>query len=249
MQETGNAGLTSVESHYQNHLAAIYSWMSGNFIEESQKQYELYNKCSIRPRSTGIALDLGSGHGIHTAALAQLGFTVIAVDFNKQLLEELKNNTLGWGTHCIQMDILNVGNIPANPELIVCTGDTILHLPDELTLITFIKNIARKLVSGGTLILSFRDYSIEKNGNDRFIPVKSDDTKILTCVVDYEDRYIRVTDLLHIKINDKWEQHVSSYHKLRINPGTIRNHMLENQLQIDNSFNDNGMVYILATKL
>jgi len=48
------------------------------------------------------------------------------------------------------------------------------------------------LTEGGKLILSFRDYSTALLGNLRFIPVKSDDAKILTCCVDYEVGRVRV---------------------------------------------------------
>jgi 2-polyprenyl-3-methyl-5-hydroxy-6-metoxy-1,4-benzoquinol methylase len=102
MLEAGNTFLTTVEKHYQQHLAAIYSWMSGDFNKLSLEQYEFYTQYGIQPFSTGIAVDLGAGHGIHTAALAKCGFTVIAVDFNSLLLEELRLNTLGWGVHTIQ---------------------------------------------------------------------------------------------------------------------------------------------------
>jgi 2-polyprenyl-3-methyl-5-hydroxy-6-metoxy-1,4-benzoquinol methylase len=38
------------------------------------------------------AIDLGAGYGIQSIALANLGFRVRAVDFNRQLLEELSVN-------------------------------------------------------------------------------------------------------------------------------------------------------------
>lgn len=249
MQETGNLFITSVEQHYENHLAAIYSWMAGDFAQKSAEQYELYTQQNIQPCSTGIAVDLGAGHGIHTVALAKLGVTVIAVDFNKQLLEELKENTLGWGVHAIHTDIRNIQNIKVNPEVIVCCDDTIAHLPDEKSLAQFIMDTAQKLMAGGKLILSFRDYSIALNGNDRFIPVKSDQTKILTCILDYEDDRVRVTDLLYINTLGRWEQHLSSYYKLRLNTAVIQKYLSGNRLQIDDMFSNNGMVYIFATRL
>jgi hypothetical protein len=142
-----------------------------------------------------------------------------------------------------------VQNIDVAPELIVCCGDTLSHLPDEETIKTFIKNIADKLVAGGRFVVSFRDYSTELSGNSRFIPVNSDDSKILTCVLDYETDHVRVTDLLHIKNGNNWEQHISSYYKFRLNSKMVQKFILDTQLQIDHISSNKGMVYMLSTKL
>ena len=43
------------------------------------------------------------------------------------------------------------------------------------------------LARHGHLILTFRNYSLALTGNQRFIPVKSDENRILTCVIDWLD--------------------------------------------------------------
>jgi hypothetical protein len=72
------------------------------------------------------------------------------------------------------------------------------------------------LETKGKLILSFRDYGTELVDEQRFIPVKADESKILTCVLKYFKDKVRVTDILHEKIDGNWRQRVSSYYKVRV---------------------------------
>ena len=64
-------------------------------------------------------------------------------------------------------------------------------------------------------------------GTNRFIPVKSDDTRILTCILEYpNDTYVTVTDLLYEKVDiqsHQWKQSVSSYSKIRISESSVKN--------------------------
>ena len=47
-------------------------------------------------------------------------------------------------------------------------------------------------------------------------PVKLDESKILTCFLEYFKDKVRVTDILHEKIDGAWKQRVSSYYKVRV---------------------------------
>ena len=82
-----------VKAHYDSHLADVYSWMAGDFREKVNQTREFFIKNNIKPSSTHSTIDLGSGHGIQSAALAEIGFDVTAVDFSEKLLLELKQNT------------------------------------------------------------------------------------------------------------------------------------------------------------
>ncbi len=82
----------NVKQHYDQHLGNFYSWMTGNFEVAVAQQMEVFRNFQLIPATTGKCLDLGAGHGIQSVALARLGFQVKAIDFNRQLLEELKEN-------------------------------------------------------------------------------------------------------------------------------------------------------------
>src|SRR6185436_14244503 len=98
----------SAKQHYDQHLAAFYSWMVGDFDIKQQEFQKFLEANSIFPVSTKLALDLGCGPGIQSMSLAKLGFTVKAIDFNKQFLSELASRRKEYPIDLIEDDILNV---------------------------------------------------------------------------------------------------------------------------------------------
>jgi SAM-dependent methyltransferase len=212
----------TVKEHYDTHLADFYSWMSGDFETRHKDFQRFLVDNGIIPSAATKAIDLGAGHGIQSVALAKLGFTVIAVDFNKHLLDELKVNAKGLPIELVLDDIRNVRQFAdKDVELIICCGDTLTHLNNKGEVEGLIADISSILKPGGKAVLSFRDYSAALTADDRFIPVKSDETRILTCVLEFEEDSVRVTDLLNVRTVSGWTQKVSSYQKVRISPADI----------------------------
>lgn len=237
-----------VKAHYDSHLADVYSWMAGDFREKVNQTREFFIKNNIKPSSTHSTIDLGSGHGIQSAALAEIGFDVTAVDFSEKLLLELKQNTANK-VKTINGDITEfIYPMENKPELIVCMGDTLTHLPSINEVNRLIGNAAENLHKNGRLILSYRDLSRELTGTSRFIPVKSDDTRIITCFLEYSDSLVNVNDILHEKINDKWEMKVSSYPKLKIPVNEITDMLQGFGLSVILTTVIQGMNYIIAEK-
>jgi 2-polyprenyl-3-methyl-5-hydroxy-6-metoxy-1,4-benzoquinol methylase len=223
----------TAKEHYENHLGNFYSWMIGDFETRQKEHQQFLEEHNIAPNSTGTAIDLGAGNGIQSVSLARLGFRVKALDFNKQLLAELETNRRHLPIEIIEDDIRAVTNYRAEkPELIVCWGDTLTHLESLAEIEKLISDAAEILAENGKLILSFRDYSVPLTGDARFIPVKADETKILTCCLDYENEKVRITDILHYKTENGWLQKVSSYYKVRISPAEIEAIVSESGLKI-----------------
>ncbi len=237
-----------VKEHYVTLLADVYSWMSGDFREKVNQTREFFIKNNIKPSSTHLAIDLGSGHGIQSAALSEIGFDVTAVDFSEKLLAELKQNTANK-VKIINGDIAEF-SYPAEikPELIVCMGDTITHLPSINDVNGLIKNAAKNLHKNGKLVLSYRDLSQDLSGVSRFIPVKSDDKRILTCFLEYFESHVMVNDILHEKVNDKWEMKVSRYPKLKLPVNEVEKMLRESGLSVKLSLVIQGMNYFIAEK-
>ncbi|MEI6681326.1 MAG: class I SAM-dependent methyltransferase [Bacteroidota bacterium] len=239
----------TVKEHYDHHLGDLYSWMSGDFETRKQEFRDFLETNGIHPGSSKIALDLGCGHGIQSVALAGTGYEVIAVDFNRQLLDELALNSSGLPVKIVDGDILDLSAYAKDkPELILCWGDTLTHLQDTGTIRQFLSDCSSILVPGGSLLLSFRDYSTPLSGDSRFIPVKSDESRILTCCLDYGKTHVMVTDILHFHTNEGWRQKVSSYYKVRIAPNEIIRILEQNDLSIifrDIMF---GMTRLIARK-
>ena len=239
----------TTKGHYDNHLASFYSWMVGDF-ETKQKEFQTFlEEQGVFPASSKMAIDLGAGHGIQSAALANLGFKVWAIDFNRQLLDELKINCEGLDVTAIEQDMRLVTKYEdLNPEIIVCCGDTLTHLENESEIERFIEYSCDLLSEGSKFILSFRDYSEKRVGDNRFIPVKSDANRILTCFLDYTPTHVVVTDLLHEFNGKTWEQKVSSYNKFRISGDEVVDLLEENNMSISYREELNGLITIVAKK-
>lgn len=236
------------QKHYDYLLAEIYSWMSGDFETRVNQTKEFFIKHNITPAAEiSAAVDLGSGHGIQSAALAALGFKVTAVDFNDRLLNELKKNC-PHVVNIINSDITGYDFSNVSPEVVVCMGDTITHLDSFEDIKKLTGSIFRNLKPVGKLVLSFRDLTNELKGTQRFINVKSDDSKILTCFLEYFNEYVNVTDILHYKVNGKFEMKLSSYRKLKISAAAIISELKSNGFNNIIQEQISGMHYIISEK-
>jgi 2-polyprenyl-3-methyl-5-hydroxy-6-metoxy-1,4-benzoquinol methylase len=238
----------TVKEHYDNHLGRFYSWMTGDFHTKTDEFRDFLTDNSIKPLTNKIAIDLGAGHGIQSIPLAHIGFKVLAVDFNQELLGELKINAKDLDITLINDDIKKVKTFAEKPELIVCCGDTLSHLNNKTDVNSFISEIIRSLEKNGKLIFSFRDYSNELIGIERIIPVKSDETKILTCILDYEKEFVNVTDLLYERTDNVWKQKVSTYKKVRLLTNEIVEYLVANGMTIKFNQIVNRLTTIIASK-
>jgi SAM-dependent methyltransferase len=212
------AFLMTTKQHYENHLSSFYSWMFGDFDEMVGRQKAFFEKFEIHPfSSTKVAIDLGSGSGFQSIALQQLGFDVHAVDFSENLLRELHQRNQSIKTHL--GDIRDFAFMESlNPELIVCMGDTLSHLASRDEVSKLIMDSYAILPPGGRLVLIYRDLSGPRNELERFIPVRSDNDRILTCFLEDHGDSVRVFDLFHQKQQDgkSWTLHKSFYDKIKL---------------------------------
>jgi cyclopropane fatty-acyl-phospholipid synthase-like methyltransferase len=216
--------MASVTEHYKQLLAHHYTWMSGaDFaakVAEQRALLEQVLRASGIAQPAGLALDLGSGPGFQSVALAELGFSpVVAVDTSAELLEELRTHI---GMHAIetrQADLAAIGDLTfgSDAAVAVCMGDTLTHLPSKQAVDSFFTGIHRALATGGLLVITYRDLTSELTGLDRFLPVRSDEEKIMTCFLEYaSDDAVLVHDLIHIREGREWKLEKSSYRKLRL---------------------------------
>jgi SAM-dependent methyltransferase len=241
--------MSKVKEHYDNHLGKFYSWMIGDFETAVQNQKQFFQHNGIIPKDTKLAIDLGAGNGLHSIALADSGFDVFAIDFNENLLNELKHNTGSRRIKIVYEDIKTIKNYESyKPELIACMGDTISHLETLNEIEKLIEDVFDVLVPNGKFILSFRDYTNELLAEQRFIPVKNDENKILTCFLDYQIDKIMVSDLLYENINGEWKFSVSSYPKYRIKKQLMIDILKNADFEIVKEETINGMCYVISKK-
>lgn len=242
--------MASVKEHYDNLLAPYYSWICGGSELKFEENRKFFDSNGIRPARCGVAVDLGAGSGFQSIPLAESGFSVIAIDFNHDLLMELEAHGKGLSIATIEDDLLDfTKHIPQNIELIVCMGDTLTHLQTLEEIEILLENARMALDYNGQLILGFRDLTIELKKLDRFIPVRSDSKNILTCFLEYEKNYVKVHDIIYEKTGKQWVMKKSYFRKLRIAQQWISDCLIKAGFTIKNQYVDNGMITIIARNL
>ena len=213
----------SVKRHYDDHLGPIYSWMIGDFDTAKEAARQELQPMHIRGGIGRSAVDLGSGPGVHAIVLAEAGYAVTAIDTCAPLLDELQARAGSLAIRCVQDDLLRMREHCASPlDLVTCMGDTLTHLPSPAAAEKLFEAIAGLLKPGGMFIVTFRDYSgPAPDGIRRIIPVRQDDRRILTCVLEYHDTTITVYDALHERTDTGWHFSASGYSKLRLSPAWV----------------------------
>ncbi len=237
----------SYERHYASHLARIYTWMFGDFEWMVQAQKEFFEQHSVFPCSTKVALDLGSGPGFQSVALSRLGFTTVAVDTSRELLDELKARD-GAVQICLRdfRDLSFARDL--RPELIVCMGDTLTHLESLDEVRSLVRQSHELLQPGGKLILTFRDLSSAAQELDRFILVRAEAERILTCFLEDQGEKVKVFDLLHEKNGDTWTLAKSFYRKIRLPVEKVKAALMESGFSAETGTLKNGMCVVIGQK-
>ena len=241
--------MASVEEHYDNLLASCYSWMCGGSDLKLTKNRAFFQEHSIRPAHSAAAVDLGAGSGFQAIPLAEAGFNVTAIDVSSDLLAELNDTAGKLPIRTIQDDLLNfTEHSPLKIEIIVCMGDTLTHLNTLAEVKDLIHDTYGALQKAGLLVLSFRDMTVELTQLDRFIPVRSDSNRILTCFLEYEKSHVKVYDILYEKTDDQWKMKKSFFRKLRISSQWTQECLIKIGFKVETCDIENGMTTIIARK-
>ncbi|MDP9087417.1 MAG: class I SAM-dependent methyltransferase [Pseudomonadota bacterium] len=214
---------STVKAHYDNLLAEHYDWMFGvpfdaKVAEQKTLLQELVDTTLLRG---GLAADLGCGSGFQSVALADLGCQVLAIDTSEKLLKELLARIASRDITTKHADLLGLDCIvdPASVSIVVCMGDTLPHLRSRDEVSELFRSVHRALKPGGQFVVTYRDLSVgELQGLDRFIPIRGDDRRVMTCFLEYEGPgSVVVHDLVNIRDgNGNWTLRKSSYRKLRL---------------------------------
>ncbi len=239
--------MASVAEHYRSHLAPVYAWMCGGF-DAAIARGDSEIGAILPDLSTGShAVDLGSGFGMHSIPLARRGCSVLAVDSSNHLLDQLKAHAGSLPITAVEDDLLAFKRYLDRPaDVVLCMGDTLTHLPDREAAAQLFTLAAASLRPGGTFIATFRDYTQALVGHGRFIPVKSDDERILTCFLEYAGEHVDVHDMLHERNGDAWQLRVSTYRKLRLDPQWISASLRDQGFAVRIEPGLAGMVRVIA---
>jgi len=164
-------------------------------------------------------------------------------------LAELKQRTRGLPVDAIAGDILNVAQlVPPGLEVAVCMGDTLSHLEREADLARLFDGVARRLASGGRLVLTFRDLSGDLRDLDRVIPVHACDDLVVTCFLEYEPSTVKVHDLIWIRQPGGWRFRKGAYRKLRLAPDRVTARLAAAGFAVERREAPAGMVALVGVR-
>ena len=241
--------MTSVTEHYATHLAPIYLWMAGGSAAALQAGAAEIEQLNLPLTDGASVVDLGAGFGMHAIALARKGARVTAIDTSAELLRALEQLAGNLPIQAVNDDLLAFqSHITEQPSAILCMGDTITHLPDRSAVESLIERVAAALLPGGVFVVTFRDYSVPLRDDQRFISVRSDDNRILTCFLEYEPESVVVHDIVHQRAPDGWQTRVSHYRKLRLSPQDLIASLESNGFSVRSETGLRGMVRLVARR-
>jgi len=241
--------MPTAAEHYNRLLADVYSWMYGGWDAALARYTEFFDSRGIAPNGGKRAIDLGAGCGFQAIPLARRGFSVTAIDLDCKLLAELEQHKGGEEIETVCADILSFrSHAPKTAELIVCMVDTLLHLDSQAAVTRLVDDVFAALEPGGTFIATFRDFTVETNELDRFIPVRSDDRTIFTCFLEFEPDTVKVHDLVYRRVDGRWDFAKSFYRKLRLSTAWVVVTLREAGFgQVETGL-DRGLVVLTARK-
>jgi SAM-dependent methyltransferase len=241
--------MPTLAEHYERVLSPVYAWMTGGAeaaIAAGQAEIAALD-LGLPPAARVV--DLGAGFGMHAIPLARAGARVLAVDSSAHLLGELKRLAGELPIETVQDDLLSFrAHLDGKATAIFCMGDTLTHLPEHTNVDFLVQEVAEALASGGWFVLSFRDYSEVLLDDQRFIPVRSDERRILTCFLEYHEDTVVVHDILHERAGDAWDTRVSSYRKLRLSPDHVTGSLESSGFDTRRESGLRGMVRIVARR-
>jgi hypothetical protein len=249
MDEQGEDRAGAVQEHYDRFLAEHYLWMAGGFEENAEKSRSFFSTHGIAPRDTRVAIDLGAGCGFQSVPLARAGFTVDAVDLSRTLLDELASRSQGLPIRLHTGNILDWSRWSGlGPELIVCMGDTLTHLPDLHTVSDLILRCHAELRPGGLCVFTFRDYTTVPVGDVTVIPVRRDDDRIFLCRLEFGKDTVQVTDILYTQAAGRWSRTSGQYQKIRIGSYAVRKILTAAGFSILYCSTGGGIITVIAGK-
>jgi SAM-dependent methyltransferase len=219
----GGGMTTNVRAHYEEVLGPVYTWTLGDAEAQLDASRRFFARHGIAPGVHRGALDLGAGSGRQSIPLAELGFSVTAVDVSPTLLAELRARAGALDVRTVERDFLPLHDLVAEPQaVVVCAGDTLSHLADHSSVEALIAGAACVLGDAGRLVLTWRELQELPAGDARFIPVRSTADRVFVCFLEeIDDEHVRVTDIVHERSGDGFTQRVGSYTKLRVSAAGV----------------------------
>lgn len=109
----------------------------------------------------GKILDVACGTGTYTLALAKMGYDMTGADISRSMIDMARANARrqGLDTAFYVADMMNLSNFGSNSfDGVMCMGNSLVHLPDEASVLTALKEFHCILKDAGKLLLQIINF-------------------------------------------------------------------------------------------
>jgi SAM-dependent methyltransferase len=129
----------------------------------------------FRNRGIERVLDTSCGAGAQAIPLAQLGYSVVAVDPSPGMLQKARQIAVEYGVldeiRFVQGDFVHLLDQVAPPfDAVISKGNSLPHLLTDDEIETALLNFFEMLRPGGLLVIGMRDFGPFMEDRPRFIP-------------------------------------------------------------------------------
>lgn len=241
--------MASIREHYDTHLAPHYDWVFGGREKKIKENQLFFSAHGIVDGKGKKALDLGCGSGFQAIPLAEAGYAVVGVDISTELLRQLGENARD-GITLVHSDMVEF--FQHNHEqyaVCVCMGDTLTHLAEMEEVELVLQSVYHSLSNDGIFIATFRDYSTELVGTNRFIPVRQSHDTLWTCFLEYGEQHVDVYDIIHRCVDGQWTMATSMYTKIRISVEWLVQTMHDSGFEDITAEKEQGIIVVSGKKL
>lgn len=194
--------MESAETFYHE-LAHDYDAMT-NFEQRLTKEKGWLEPFILKHRVQS-ALDLACGTGIHSIVLSQLGVEVVGTDISPTMLAKARANAgrLGAKGQFLQMGFEDLSRLSRRFDLLLCLGNSLPHVQDEITLRVALENFLKCLNDDGSLVIQSLNFDRVLKQKERIISVKESAGKTHIRFYDFLDNSLRFNILTLTRKADK----------------------------------------------
>ena len=210
---------TTMYDEFSRHYDRFVDWDS-RLSSELPFLESALNEIQSAPGEKLTILDAACGTGHHTIALSKAGFNCTGVDSSKPMIAIARENARQEGLELVfnQARFGELSQVFGENRFdgLVCLGNSLPHLLDELSLAEALKDFAAVLKPGGKVVLQNRNFDLVLAERARWMPPQTsrdgDEIWIFARFYDFDPdgRLTFHIQILHSKGEGAFDQEVIS---------------------------------------
>ncbi|MCP3417864.1 class I SAM-dependent methyltransferase [Bradyrhizobium brasilense] len=162
INQSKEAGSSMLAGFYDD-LASVYHLLFEDWEQTIREQAECLRRLLPPPNEAGPILDCACGIGTQALGLAGLDYDISGSDLSPLAIRRARSEALarGYEMEFRSDDMRQLSSAPSEYYgVILCMGNSIPHLETEADVRKAIENMNKKLIDGGLIMFSIRDYDM-----------------------------------------------------------------------------------------